>query len=155
MDHERARSLFIEYHDDALAEEQRRDLEEHLRCCPDCRREWETYKQLVTGVSSLVRVKPSEDFVRKIEHKIGRRSGGRFFGVKNEFSLTFAVVSFVLIVFFLLAYLFIASGGAVRVIESIEEKDAGTGVTGGDAGLEEDESPPRAGPPGEDRIESR
>lgn len=141
MDHERARSLFIEYHDEELADEVRLELEDHLGRCPDCRRDWEAYKQTVAGVSSLGRVKPPRDFVQKIERKIGRRSGGRFFGVKNEFSLSFAVISFVLIVFFLLAYLFIASGGDIRVIERAGDSDAGPGgVTGADTAS--GESPP-------------
>ncbi len=133
MDHERARSLFIEYRDEELAQELRFELEEHLRTCPDCRRDWEAYNETVTGVSALGRVKPPRDFVQKIERKIGRRSAGRFFGARNEFNLSFALVSFVLIVFFLLAYLFIASGREVRVIPRAGGGDTEAGpVTGGD-----------------------
>lgn len=117
MDHARARDLFFEYHDDELDDAVRAELEAHLDSCAECRREWEAYRATVDEISGLHALAPDDEFVRQIEQRIKRRSRGRFFSNQGQFSVRFAIVSFVLIMLFLLAYLFLSAGPEFEMVE--------------------------------------
>ena len=104
MDHEKARELFTDYLDGELAEQDRTALEAHLAGCEECREEWKSFSKTVGEVSGLLRMAAPETFVRDVEQKIRRRSRGRFFSDGRSYSLQFAVVSFILIVLFIMAY---------------------------------------------------
>ena len=78
MDHDRARDLFTQYHEEDLSDAELAELEEHLAECDECREEWETYRKTIDGVSGLFELAAPEDFTRSVEQKIRKRSRGRF-----------------------------------------------------------------------------
>ncbi|MBW2277934.1 MAG: zf-HC2 domain-containing protein [Deltaproteobacteria bacterium] len=105
MDHDRAKELFTQYHEGDLSDEELAQLERHFDDCDECREEWETYRKTIDGVSGLLQMGAPDDFTHSVEQKIKKRSRGRFFGDQRSFSMQFAVVSFILILLFILAYL--------------------------------------------------
>ena len=117
MEHEKARELFTDYLDGELAGEEKAALEEHLAQCEECRSEWETFSRTVEEVSGLLSVAAPEDFAREVEQKIRRRSKGKFFSEERSYSLHFAVVSFILIILFIIAYLLLSSVTEIIVLE--------------------------------------
>ncbi len=124
MDCERAKELFIDYHDGDIGSADRRELEKHLADCAECGKEWDEYLRCVGEVSGMHVLAPSDEFVSRVKKTIGRRSRGRFFGDTKPFSLSFALVSFILILLFLLAYLFLAGGKEIELVappQSTEE----------------------------------
>jgi predicted anti-sigma-YlaC factor YlaD len=125
MDCEHAKELFIAYHDGDLSNRERLDLEKHLGECEACRNEWEAYLKTMKGISGLHRLKPSEDFVSRVKQTIGRRSRGRFFGESNQNGMRFAIISFVLILLVLLAYLFISAGSELELLPMKSNGEAG------------------------------
>lgn len=127
MDREAARELFSRYHDGDLSDGERRALEALLEEDPEARAEWETFRRTVEEISGLNRLQPPPSFAADVERKIRKRSRGRFFGEQRSFSLQFAVVSFILILLFMLAYLVLT---ATTEIELVEGGDAGAELAG-------------------------
>jgi predicted anti-sigma-YlaC factor YlaD len=117
MDCEKVRTLFVDLEDEALSPELLRDIEEHLKTCDSCRTEWHAYKQTVKEISGMYPIVPPEDFTLKVKETIGRRSKGRFFNESRTLNLSFAIVSFVLILLFALIYLFVFSGNNIEMIQ--------------------------------------
>ncbi len=62
----------------------------------------------------------SKGTLRTVEQKIKRRSKGRFFGEPRSFSTQFAIVSFILILMFMLAYLVMTEVTEITVLEEDE-----------------------------------
>ncbi|MCP4677515.1 MAG: hypothetical protein GY854_18775 [Deltaproteobacteria bacterium] len=124
MDCEQARMLFLGYHDDDIGDGDRRDLENHLKECEECKAEWDDYRRTVGEVSGLLSLAPSEDFTSRVKETIGRRSRGRFFGEQRPFSLWFAIISFILILLVMLGYLFISAGTEIHVVPQKPEDGA-------------------------------
>ncbi len=124
MDCERARTLFLDYHDDDIGDGDRRDLEKHLDDCKACKVEWDDYLKTVGEVSGLLALTPSGDFTSRVKDTIGRRSRGRFFGEERPFSLWFAIISFLLILLVLLGYLFISAGTEIHIVPQKSEDSA-------------------------------
>lgn len=127
MDHDRAMDLFTPYHDGELAAPEQAELEQHLAECEGCRREWEDYRRTVGELSGLHLLRPSADFARNVEQKIRRRSRGRFFGEQRSLGTQFAVVSFILILLFILAYLVLTTVNEIVIVE--DGADGGTPAT--------------------------
>jgi len=134
MEHEKARELFTDYLDGELSGEEKAALEEHLAECEECRAEWESFSRTVGEVSGLLSVAAPDDFAREVEQKIRRRSRGKFFSEERSYSLQFAVVSFILIILFIMAYLLMSSVTEITVLEQ-EARDAGS-TEGETAGTE-------------------
>ena len=105
MDHESARAIFTEYHDGELAESDRRSLEGHLAACADCAAEWDAYRRAVEEVSGLRVIAPSESFARQVALAIELRGKRRTFGGLSLAGVRIAVLSLVLIMILLMAYL--------------------------------------------------
>jgi anti-sigma factor RsiW len=105
MDHEKARAGFTGYHDGELTEGDRRSLEEHLATCTDCAAEWNAYRRAVEEVSGLRTIEPSESFARQVALAIEMRGKRRTFGGLNLLGVRIAVLSLVLIMLLLMAYL--------------------------------------------------
>ncbi len=124
MDCKQVKKRFINYHDGDLERGDRAALEKHLATCKTCQAEWDDYKKTMSEVSGLLHLGPSQDFVFRVKKTIDRRSNGRFFGEQSHHSLRFAIVSFILILFFLIAYVFISSNTEIQIVES--DKDSGT-----------------------------
>jgi len=123
MDHERAKELFTSYHDEELSPEEAAALEQHLAGCEPCRLEWEDYRRTIDEISGLHLLRPPADFTHNVEQKIRRRSRGRFFGEQRSLGTHFAVVSFILILLFILAYLVLTAVTEITVAE--ESSDGG------------------------------
>lgn len=117
---DQAQAQFLAYHDGDLSREEEKTLQAHLDECQDCKSEWEDYCATLGDVSGMFEIAPPEDFAERVKHAIGRRSRGRFFGEDRSLSVSFAIVSFVLIVLFLLAYLFIAAEREITVFSPEE-----------------------------------
>jgi len=131
MDHERVKASFTCYHDGNLSEEDRRILEEHLAVCDDCRKEWETYCRTVGEISGLRDIVPPHDFARHVVQEIRRRKVGESFVEKSLLGIKIAVLSFVLMMIFLLVYLtylllFAGPGTNNRPQGGATERDAGS-----------------------------
>ncbi len=120
-----AKELFIGYQDGDLDPKTKKAFEAHLESCPECKKEWEDYKKTLEEVSGLYHLAPSDDFVSKVKQTIDKRSKGRFFGASTATGTNFAVISFILIMLFLLAYLFFTTGVEVEVVPK-EETDTST-----------------------------
>ena len=116
MDCKEAKTRFLDLHEGELGDEDLLAVETHLKDCAKCRSEWEDYGKTMEELSGMHRLAPAQDFVSRVKHTIGHRSRGRFFGQSETFNLGFAIVSFVLILLFLLAYLFISTGNEIRFI---------------------------------------
>jgi anti-sigma factor RsiW len=135
MDHERARDLFTRYHDGDLGQDERLLLEQHLAECDECREEWDSYRRTIKEISGLFKLAPPADFTRDVEQKIRKRSRGRFFSEPRSFSTQFAMVSFILILLFILAYLVMTAATEIFILDdgapagesraSARETDAG------------------------------
>jgi anti-sigma factor RsiW len=79
VDHTQATELFSAYWDEELAADQAGALEEHLRSCVVCRREFQSFEQTVSAVGSLHRMVAPPDFAEGVRTRIRKRSKGRFF----------------------------------------------------------------------------
>lgn len=122
MDHDRAKDLFTQYHDGDLSDEDLAELERHLEGCDECREEWETFRKTIDGVSGLFELTAPDGFTRAVEQKIKKRSRGRFFGDQRPFSMQFAVVSFILILLFILAYLVMTAATEIIILDQSQEQ---------------------------------
>jgi len=58
MDHQKTRELISSYHDQELNEEQKRQIEEHIRHCDSCRRELEEMKKFEEVMNQMELKKP-------------------------------------------------------------------------------------------------
>ncbi len=79
VDHARATELFSAYWDEDLAPADQNALEEHLRTCVVCRREYQTFEKTVGAVGQLHRMTAPPDFAEEVRRRIHKRSRGRFF----------------------------------------------------------------------------
>ncbi|MDJ0764334.1 MAG: zf-HC2 domain-containing protein [Myxococcota bacterium] len=116
MECNQAKTHFIGLYDGDLDEDTRLAVEAHLSTCEHCRLEWREYQQMMAEVSGLRPMAPPENFVSRVKQTIEKRSRGRFFGPAAGFNLSFAIISFILILLFLMAYLFISSSRDVELI---------------------------------------
>ncbi len=127
MEHQEACELFTAYADGELTDVDQAGLEAHLRSCDACREEWEAYRRTMEEVSGLLAVPPPPDTVRLVEKKIARRSRGRFFAETRSTGMSFAMVSFILVLFFILAYLLLTAVNEIQVME-VEPSDEQAGT---------------------------
>ncbi len=130
MDHKRVKELFTEYRDRELDEETRTSMGEHLAQCADCTAEWVEFDRTVEEISGLFQMKPPPDLAQSVETRIRRRSRGRFFAEqKTPAGMQFALVSFILVLLFLLAYLVLTATTEITILEGAasdsEKSDAG------------------------------
>jgi anti-sigma factor RsiW len=83
VDHTQAAELFSAYWDEELAAEQAGALEEHLRACVVCRREYQSFERAVGAVGQLHRMVAPSGFVGGVRKKIRKRSRGRLFAPRK------------------------------------------------------------------------
>ena len=79
VDHARATELFSAYWDHELPPTDVSALEEHLRSCVVCRREYQTFEKTVGAVGQLHKMTAPPDFAEAVRTRIRKRSRGRFF----------------------------------------------------------------------------
>jgi anti-sigma factor RsiW len=118
MNHQEAKDLFTNYLDGDMADAQRTELEAHLSACTECKEEWQTFKKLMSEVSGLMNLAPPRDVVRAVEKKIHRRSRGKFFGRPKGSSIQFGLISFILVLLFMLGYLLLTAVNEIVFIDS-------------------------------------
>lgn len=118
MDHERAISLFSDYHDCELDEPTVCELESHLAECAKCNAEWKSFQAAISGVSGLMQISPAEDVVSSVQQKIRKRSAGKFYGKNRGDDTRFALISFILVLVFMMAYLLLEVVSTISIIES-------------------------------------
>jgi anti-sigma factor RsiW len=83
VDHAQATELFSAYWDDELAPAEAGALEEHLRSCVVCRREYQTFEQAVGQLGNMHRMVAPSDFAEGVRSRIRKRSKGRFFSPRK------------------------------------------------------------------------
>jgi anti-sigma factor RsiW len=105
MDHESAKAGFTGYHDGEISEGDRRALEAHLSACADCSAEWEAYRRAVEEVSGLRVLAPPEHFTKQVTLAIELRAKRRAFGGLSLSVVRIAVLSLVLLMLLIMAYL--------------------------------------------------
>lgn len=83
VDHARATELFSAYWDEDLAPSDLSALEEHLKSCVVCRREYQTFQKTVGAVGMLNPMMAPPDFAEGVRARIRKRSRGRFFSPRK------------------------------------------------------------------------
>ena len=146
MDHDRARKLLSDYLDDELAAKERDQLKHHLDGCDSCRAELASLRETLSSLSGLHDLPAPDNFAHKIEHKINRRSRGRFFGEEPLLRrLPFEWVSFLIIILLVVMYLMLNFNRAIKPADGpparptpttapLNALDAGSGGSGGGDG---------------------
>jgi predicted anti-sigma-YlaC factor YlaD len=79
MDHQKIKELISSYHDKELDEEKKKLVEEHLKECPECRREFEEMGKFEEVMSKMELKKPPKEVwqvywasvYNRLERKIG------------------------------------------------------------------------------------
>jgi predicted anti-sigma-YlaC factor YlaD len=105
MDHQSAKELFSQFLDGELPSEQVKELEAHLDQCDTCRTELEALKKTLSSLAGLAPVPPPQDFGRKVQQRIKRRSRGRFFPDEHWIQrVPWEWISFVIIMLMLVMY---------------------------------------------------
>lgn len=79
VDHAQATELFSAYWDQELRPEELGALEEHLKSCVVCRREYQVFKKTLGAVATLDKQVAPPGFTEAVSAKIRKRSHGRFF----------------------------------------------------------------------------
>jgi anti-sigma factor RsiW len=83
MDHQQATELFSAYWDEDLGPRELAALEEHLRSCLVCRREYQAFEKACNAVGSLHKMIAPTGFAAAVRDKIQKRSKGRFFNPRR------------------------------------------------------------------------
>ena len=83
LDHARATELFSAYWDEELPAADLSALEEHLKSCVVCRREYQTFERTVGAVGQLHSMMAPPDFAEGVRARIRKRSRGRFFSPRK------------------------------------------------------------------------
>jgi hypothetical protein len=61
MEHTEIKQLITSYHEGALDDDQRRKVEEHVRSCPECRREFDDMKKFEEVMGKMAFKKPPKE----------------------------------------------------------------------------------------------
>lgn len=127
MEHQQAKDMFTSYYDGDLAQEDKASLEAHLDACQECQSEWQEFEKTMGEVSGLLKMPPPQNVAASVEKKIHHRSRGRFFGKAKNNNIQFALISFILVLLFMLAYLMLTAVNEIIVFdeesETINAKD--------------------------------
>ncbi len=122
MNCEHAKTLFLAYQDGDLAPDEKADFEAHLKSCAACSADLDAYIQTLNEVSGMFPMDAPKDFTLRVKQTIDKRSKGRFFGEERPLGMSFAIVSFVLIIFFLMAYYYLFSEREITVLFNQSQK---------------------------------
>ena len=79
VDHAQATELFSAYWDQELRPEELSALEEHLKSCVVCRREYQVFQKTLGAVGTLDKALAPPSFAEAVRTRIRKRSHGRFF----------------------------------------------------------------------------
>ncbi|MBN2802894.1 MAG: zf-HC2 domain-containing protein [Deltaproteobacteria bacterium] len=120
-EHKKAESLFSDFFDNELNGEELIWLEKHLESCEPCKNDWDKYKQAMEEVSGLMHIMAPENVVDKVESRINKRSRGKFFNKQKYFTVRYSIVSFILVLFFVLAYLLMMAVNEIVLFDSNDD----------------------------------
>jgi len=85
MDHQKIKELISSYHDKELDEEKKKQVEEHLKECPECRREFEEMGKFEEVMSKMELKKPPREvwqiYWASIYNRLERRIGWILFSI--------------------------------------------------------------------------
>jgi len=116
LGHEEAQERFDAYYEGELPPEERLALEEHLRGCEACRKDYEKLVATLAALSKMRTSRAPRRFLPSLKDQIRRRSRGRFFGPESGLlsRLPYEVLSVVMLVALLaiFAYVFFGRGGS-------------------------------------------
>ena len=70
MDHEVMKERILALYDEELAGDARREAENHLSGCAECRRSYEQWQRMAKGLFRDPQVQPSELFVSRVMERI-------------------------------------------------------------------------------------
>ena len=129
MNCEDAKGLFLAYRDGDLSETESAAVASHIKECSSCAADWDAYNLTLNEVSGMFSMEAPEDFALKVKQTIGKRSRGRFFAEDRSIGISFAMVSFLLILVFLLAYLYLGSSKKITLLSPSGEPTDTTGDT--------------------------
>ena len=111
VDHAQATELFSTYWDQDLSPEDNARLEEHLRSCVVCRREFQEFQRTVAAVTSLGKETAPRDFVQGVVKRLRRRSRGRFFSGRRALErMPYEMFSAVMLAILLAIYIIMQLG---------------------------------------------
>lgn len=85
MDHQKIKELISSYHDRELNEEKRKQVEQHLKECPECRREFEEMGRFEEVMSKMELKKPPSEvwqiYWASVYNRLERRFGWILFSI--------------------------------------------------------------------------
>ena len=88
MDHVKATELFSSYWERDLGADETARLEEHLRSCVVCRREYQAFDKMLGGLHSFETQLAPQDFVPGVIKRVRKKSRGRFFSSRRALERT-------------------------------------------------------------------
>lgn len=83
MDHVQATEMFSSYWERDLGAEDLARLEEHLRSCVVCRREYNDFQKMVGGLHGLEKEMAPAGFQEGVIKRVRKKSRGRFFSSRR------------------------------------------------------------------------
>jgi len=83
VDHVQASELFSSYFERDLGAEETKQLEEHLRSCVVCRREYQQFEKMLGGLRASPHELAPDAFVEGVIKRVRKSSRGRFFGSRR------------------------------------------------------------------------
>lgn len=132
-EHDEVQARLSDYYEGLLAEEEAREVGDHLEHCTACGEAYRELEQTVGALSGLHRMAAPQTFEKGVEETIHRRSAGRFFG-RRAFGDR--------IPFEILAILAIALGLAIYAMLRASETGSLSTPSGGEGEVEAPERAP-------------
>ena len=83
VDHTQASELFSAYWDRELGEGETAQLEEHLKSCLVCRREYHEFQKMLGGLKQFETQLAPQGFVQGVAKRVRKKSRGRFFAPRR------------------------------------------------------------------------
>lgn len=77
--HEAFEVDFSDYYERTLLPERAKEMEAHLATCPECRAEYDRFRETLGALSGLHKMSAPQNFEAEVARTIHRRSAGRFF----------------------------------------------------------------------------
>ncbi|HXU81549.1 MAG TPA: zf-HC2 domain-containing protein [Polyangia bacterium] len=114
--HTRLTERMSAYLEDELPTDEKGAFEQHLATCPQCRANFDQFRETVGNLSKLKRKAP-RSFLPDIQQQINARSRGRFFGKRWLLfgRIPFEVISLVMILVMLVYYILYLQGSPTTV----------------------------------------
>jgi anti-sigma factor RsiW len=115
--HQDAQDRFDRYYEGDLPAEEQQAMDAHLASCTECRDEYQRLVKTLGALSKMRATHAPGGFVDGVEGRIRKRSRGRFFSRRPDFTsrLPYEVLSVVMLIALLaiFLYIFIGKGGGV------------------------------------------